>query len=237
MLAQLQEDVLATKETYRGDIDLSVCRIDLEQALNSLCLTVRQRQCIALHFFANLKEIEIARVLCISQSKVSEHIKEALNNLRIELTDRHIQKPQALQFEANVVYPEISKWMIDVANNKPRWWIVPDNVIKEIQSKFEYVPIGAEEKEEEYDVHKLQWWLQKHKKEVLVRDVYIKPPRITRNTRRPIETMKGEDYINMEKVKFHVRMPHDQYIKKHPYDPRMKHVKKEDRHFWEYIIP
>jgi len=84
----LLKDVYRLNSTmfYGGDIDTAVILADLDVAMNGEVLTVRQRQTIALHYFAKLTLEECAAVLGIDARVVRYHINGALNRIAANMS-------------------------------------------------------------------------------------------------------------------------------------------------------
>lgn len=121
------------EETYGGDINATIIRIDLERALQSSALTPRQRQAVALYFFAQLTQQECAKLLGIEQSSVDRRIENACANIAMHMRGEHIKSSQYIwDVDYKMPSAHLDWWNIDVLHNSKQWWIVPDEVLSDI---------------------------------------------------------------------------------------------------------
>jgi Sigma-70, region 4 len=82
-IAALLRDINSLSESrlYNGDIDATVLLADLKQALDSECLTPRMRQVVALYYFAQMTEQEVADVLGVTRQAINIAIESALERV------------------------------------------------------------------------------------------------------------------------------------------------------------
>lgn len=65
---------------YASDFSISDLLVDFEIAYNR-ALTERQKKVIELTYFKDMRQIDVAKVLNLTQQTVQEHIKKAIKNL------------------------------------------------------------------------------------------------------------------------------------------------------------
>ena len=154
-IERLLSDVhrIEAMETYKGDLGATVLRIDLEAALRSRCLTPRQRQVVALYYFAELTQTEAAGVLGVSQQAVDARIKSVWPALSAHMSGEPTSVSQFTNAEIEGDTP-LDRWMADAAMNEGEWWRLTDEVIAELNRRFPPPDVVSEDAEdgEEYPV-------------------------------------------------------------------------------------
>jgi predicted DNA-binding protein (UPF0251 family) len=145
---------LSIEESYKGDYDAVLVRMAIESALNSDCLTARQRQAIGLYFFAELNLNECEQVLGIANKNVRKLLNKAFENIASHIQGQDIHRPQSANLTYSGTLKATAQWLDDVANNKHRWWIVPQNVRREILDVF-----GLKKPDEQNDEKVYAPWL------------------------------------------------------------------------------
>ena len=86
-LSSINRDILEY-ESYSINADDNTNSTDRERMKDILHkailseLTLRQRDCVTMYYYENMKMKDIADTLCLSKSTVSRHIKAAQNKLR-----------------------------------------------------------------------------------------------------------------------------------------------------------
>lgn len=103
---------------FGGDIDSTVILTDLDLALNGDCLTKRQRQSIALYYFAGLKLRECSEVMVLDDSVIKYHLKGGLSRLssHMKTGERFMKGDDITLFdETNAIY----RWLNAIANGSP----------------------------------------------------------------------------------------------------------------------
>lgn len=102
-IAALLSDInkLGESQWYRGDIDATILIVDLKQALDSECLTPRMRQVIALHYFAQLTEEEIADILGVTRQAVNYTSTNALERVSTYM-EYGYSKPTNARIDAKI---------------------------------------------------------------------------------------------------------------------------------------
>lgn len=117
-IAALLRDInkLSESRWYNGDIDATVLIVDLKDALDSDCLTPRMRQVMALYYFAQLTEEEIAQILGMQQPNVNKALMTALERVSTYM-EYGYNKPPNARIDAKVIpsHPFL-KWVNSVAD-------------------------------------------------------------------------------------------------------------------------
>lgn len=121
-IAALLRDINALSESrwYKGDIDATTILTDLKQALDSSCLTPRMRQVVALYYFAQMNEEEVAEVIGVNRVTVNESLETALERVSTFM-EYGYTKPTNARIDA-IVTPShpFLEWVNDVASgNQP----------------------------------------------------------------------------------------------------------------------
>jgi hypothetical protein len=82
-IAALLRDInrLSESRWYNGDIDATTILADLKHALDSSCLTPRMRQVVALYYFAQMTEEEVAELIGVNRVTVNEALETALERV------------------------------------------------------------------------------------------------------------------------------------------------------------
>lgn len=131
---------LWNKETFRGDIEATVIRCDLDRALKSNALTPRQRQAIALYYFAQLTQAECASLLSIKQQSLANRLSNAISNLSTHMSGIVVARAQHVKSGDHLLQSEhLNTWDTNVLNNVSDWWSINDRVIKELIGIFPIV--------------------------------------------------------------------------------------------------
>ncbi|MDE1381205.1 sigma factor-like helix-turn-helix DNA-binding protein [Bacillus licheniformis] len=71
---------LAEARFFANDFSISDMLIDFEMAVDR-ALTERQKQVIKLSYFKDMRQVDVAKVLGLSQQTVQEHTVKAIKNL------------------------------------------------------------------------------------------------------------------------------------------------------------
>ncbi|MCY8256411.1 hypothetical protein MOC12_20855 [Bacillus spizizenii] len=71
---------LAEARFFANDFSISDMLIDFEMAVDC-ALTERQKQVIKLSYFKDMRQVDVAKVLGLSQQTVQEHTVKAIKNL------------------------------------------------------------------------------------------------------------------------------------------------------------
>lgn len=143
-IARLLGDIyrMSAGAEYKGDISAIILRLDLEAALKSRCLTPRQRQVVALRYFAELTQSETAAVLGVAQPTVKEYIDAALDNIAKEMNEGGVEVAQLRMVDAPALNDDMGDvsatyaWISAVYRGEAEWWRVPDAVIAELNRRF-----------------------------------------------------------------------------------------------------
>jgi hypothetical protein len=126
------------EETYGGDINATIIRIDLERALQSNALTPRQRQAVALYYFAQLTQQECAKVLGIDKRNVGRRLENALRNIALHMQGENIESPQTV-FDVDYVEGKgegLEFWIDCVLYNVNNWWNMDEFVMDEVYEEL-----------------------------------------------------------------------------------------------------
>jgi predicted DNA-binding protein YlxM (UPF0122 family) len=132
-IAALLRDVYRLSESrlYDGDIDATAILIDLKMALDSICLTPRMRQVVALYYFAQFTEGEVADVIGLTQQGINDSLNNALERISAHMEYGYTKVTNA---KVNAILPdtdEIKRWLNAVAYGKEVYEI-DDEVISGI---------------------------------------------------------------------------------------------------------
>lgn len=116
-IAALLRDINGLSESrwYKGDIEATTILADLKQALDSSCLTPRMRQVVALYYFAQMIEEEVAEVLSVSQQAINSALESALERVSAYM-EYGYNKPTNARIDAKIIpsHPFL-EWVNDVA--------------------------------------------------------------------------------------------------------------------------
>lgn len=136
-IARLLGDIyrMSAGAEYKGDISAIILRLDLEAALKSRCLTPRQRQVVALRYFAELTQSETAAVIGVAQPTVKEYIDTALDNIAKEMDEGGVEAAQLFAISENAAGP-VDAWIGAVYRGEAEWWRVPDDAVAELNRRF-----------------------------------------------------------------------------------------------------
>lgn len=119
---------LSEARWYDGDIDATVLITDLKQALDNSNLTPRMRQVLALYYFADMTEQEVADVLSIDRTTVSRAIDGALERVSTFMEFGY-SKPTNARTDAKVnAYHPFLVWVNEVASGESPIYKVPDSL-------------------------------------------------------------------------------------------------------------
>jgi hypothetical protein len=132
-IAALLRDVYRLSESrlYDGDIDATAILIDLKMALDSNCLTPRMRQVVALYYFAQFTEEEIAEIIGVTRQGINDSVNNALERISAHMEYGYTKITNA---KVNALLPgthEIKRWLNAVAYGKSLYEI-EDEVISGI---------------------------------------------------------------------------------------------------------
>jgi predicted DNA-binding protein (UPF0251 family) len=163
------------EETYGGDINATIIRVDLERALQSNALTPRQRQAVALYYFAQLTHQECAKLLGVEHSSVVRRIENACINIAMHMRGEHIKSSQYIwDVDYKMPSAHLDWWNIDVLHNSKQWWIVPDEVLSDINDLLGMPELDNDEREQqsEYTCLTERQFAHRQYKEILRPTVY-----------------------------------------------------------------
>lgn len=132
-IVALLQDVYRLSESrlYDGDIDATILLIDLKMALDSNCLTPRMRQVVALYYFAQFTEEEVADVIDIPQQNVNKALNNSVDRISAHMEYGHTRTTNA---KIDAFLPsthEIKRWLNAVAGGRSMYDI-DDGVISGI---------------------------------------------------------------------------------------------------------
>lgn len=201
---------LSEARWYDGDIDATVLITDLKQALDNSNLTPRMRQVLALYYFADMTEQEVADVLNVSQQAVNYAIDEALERVSTFMEFGY-SKPTNARTDAKIdAYHPFLDWVNDVACGNSPIYKIPDSltdwfafngdekareVIRQRIEGFTFVP--DYESEEEYPVLTEEQFRWADRRMSFFPEVY--PEGDITGTRttvvRPRDDKQGRDFI------------------------------------------
>lgn len=142
---QLLQDIyrLPHEEQYRGDINATVIRLDLERALRSHALSPKQRVATALYYFCCLTLDEIGDLLNVSHQAIDYRLRNALVSISAHMRGEIVRASQVVNDDD--IVDCFHGWLERVVYNDPYWWIVPEFVWREIQRKSKYTPETVED--------------------------------------------------------------------------------------------
>lgn len=135
---------LDTATILNGDYDAATILADITKGLNnSDVLTPKQRQCIALYYFANLKLRECEAVLGIDESGVKRHIRGGTKRLA-EFVNNQALFSKGDPYVDYEETDELMRWLNQIGNGGAI--TVPENaVIVAIAKRFAVDEARAEE--------------------------------------------------------------------------------------------
>jgi predicted DNA-binding protein (UPF0251 family) len=117
---------LPHEESYGGNYDTVVLRVDLERALQSQALSPRQRVAIGLYYFAQLTQEECARVLGLTKQAIDDRLATAMGNLSEQMDGYNINNYICIQTDDGVYdensddeYPHHS-----LDRRRPQWEVL-----------------------------------------------------------------------------------------------------------------
>lgn len=130
---------LESRTTYGGDLDTALLLADIMRAINGDVLTERQRQVIALYYFAGLKLREIAYLLDVTPRNVRQPLQDALKRVS------ESQKNPKTVFKSRAVerfdrFVPLYKWLDDIADGAP----VKEPPLSAVQSLADLLEHGDE---------------------------------------------------------------------------------------------
>jgi hypothetical protein len=134
-IAALLRDVYRLSESrmYDGDIDATAILIDLKIALDSNCLTPRMRQVVALYYFAQFTEEEIADIFGITRQGVNDSLSNAIERVSTHMEYGYTKVTNAKLDACLPSTHEIKRWLNAVAGGKSLYDI-DDDVISGINT-------------------------------------------------------------------------------------------------------
>lgn len=137
-IERLLDDIyrVQEEEINRGDTNAIVIRVDLERALKSRCMTPRERQCLALYYFACLNMGETAKILGISIPSVHYRLKKAMPQVANHMSGELVVTSQAMRCEAPSGDTPLDHWLTDVLVNEENWFKVPEPVWDQINAMY-----------------------------------------------------------------------------------------------------
>lgn len=129
---------LDTSEQYAGDVNAILIRVDLERALNSECLSPRERQSIAMYYFTCLTQHECALLLRIERKTIDLRLEKSLDKISRHMNGEDVTSSQTIWNKdyLNTSHDSINSWNENILKNNSEWWFIPDDVWAYVQSKF-----------------------------------------------------------------------------------------------------
>lgn len=114
-----------------GDYDTAVILQDLKTALDSDVLTARQRQVVALYYFADLIEDDVADILGISRQGVNRAIIDALGRISAFISGHRgrVRGYHVTQFENR---RPLFQWVNAVGDGRAPVYVVPNYIRADI---------------------------------------------------------------------------------------------------------
>jgi hypothetical protein len=110
----------------RADLDSFTVILDLKIALDTDCLTPRQRQVVALYYFCELTREQVAEILGIARQSVDEYLATALERIATEMKDGGAAK-KGRQVKPIQGKRPLYRWVNAVASDSPVYSL-PDDV-------------------------------------------------------------------------------------------------------------
>lgn len=197
-IAALLRDINSLSESrwYKGDIDATTILADLKQALDSSCLTPRMRQVVALYYFAQLTEEEVADILGVNRITVNEAIDTALERVSTFMEYGYTKPTNARADGLITPTHPFLEWVNDVASgNQPVYSLSEDithwlatkgdskaqETVKQAVEGYTYLPVYATDSDEypPYTDDQFRW---KDRRMTFVEDVF--PQRDTMGFRK-----------------------------------------------------
>ncbi|AXN39836.1 sigma factor-like helix-turn-helix DNA-binding protein [Peribacillus butanolivorans] len=164
-IAALLRDINSLGESrwYNGDIDATTILVDLKLALDSPCLTPRMRQVLALYYFAQMTEEEVAEILSVTRQAVNYALENAIERVSTYMEFGY-NKPTNARTDAIVLptHPFLD-WVNAVANGdavvysfsgRLTHWLASkgdkkaQEVIRQSVEHYTYVPVYDSDEEE-----------------------------------------------------------------------------------------
>jgi predicted DNA-binding protein YlxM (UPF0122 family) len=224
-IAQLLEDVykLANDAEYRGDAEAIVLRVDLERALRSKCMSPKQRQAVALYYFAQLTQEECAKLLNVTQEAVTQRLSNAIANIAKHMQGEDVTTPQYIRHDDYTdIDHEFDMWMAQVLVGHGGWWELRDEVLDALNRVLGMPQrINTQQEDTEY-TYILSNESLRPKQEVLMEEPYIRPKPITKTQKYygSIWSEQDDDYDKQEdeshdRRTFYVRLPNDRNVKRY----------------------
>lgn len=166
---------LANEESYGGDYNSVIIRVDLEHALQSDALTPRQRQAVALYYFCQLTYPECARILG-RDVDTKRRINTAIVNVAKHMQGDVCSMSQNISRKYHThIDPLFDGWMDCVLGNVGCWWDIPDYAFATLNRKLGTPPldkIGADVSADGYKCYTDKQMERKFAKEVSRPEVY-----------------------------------------------------------------
>ncbi len=212
---------LQSEETYGGNYDTVILRIDLESALQSQALTPRQRIFFGLYYFAQLTQQECAQLLGIGKQRISNGIIRGLKNISKTLQGHPVT---AIRIAYNGTKIDkgshFNKWIDGAINNDKMWWNMDDNVFMDINLILGIKKNNTIFSEKDRSIYPVKDFNKlRPRNEVLMSNPKESIPLITFSQRRYQEIMCGlgtnsrDKYLG--KISFYVRYPNDMKVKRY----------------------
>lgn len=166
------------EETYGGDINVTTIRIDLELALQSQCLTPKQRCAVALYYFCQLNYLQCCKLLGIAQSTLNFRLELALSNLSNHIKSSDVIGVYLLDLDEGIDEIEdsnIGVWLENVTYNQNKWWHISNHINNYLVSLFGFPKDRSYHKVENkglYILNERQMRFRNSDKEISRPDVY-----------------------------------------------------------------
>lgn len=166
-IERLLDDIYKVmEEEHDGDTDAIVIRLDLETALQSHCMTPRERQCIALYYFTCLNMDETAHILGISIPAVHYRVKKAIPQIAAHMAGEDVRVSQALRIADPTGDSPLDKWLRDIQYNEYDWFKVPEGVWMQLRQLFPPSNVEYRPKDVNYN-----WRSTRSLREVLAKEI------------------------------------------------------------------
>lgn len=211
-IAALLRDINALSESrwYKGDIDATTILTDLKQALDSSCLTPRMRQVIALYYFAQLTEEEVAEILGVTRQAVNLAVESALERISTFM-EYGYKKPTNAKTSAHVDdWHPFLQWVNDVADGARSVYEYCDDItawlalkgdekareaLRQLEEGYTYKPIYVD-KESEYQALTDDQFKWKDRRMTFVEEVF--PQRDTVGFRKVATKLEDDNKDSRE---------------------------------------
>ncbi|MBA4542022.1 sigma-70 family RNA polymerase sigma factor [Thermoactinomyces daqus] len=114
----------------RADLDSYTVIADLKIALDTDCLTPRQRQCIALYYFCELSREQVAELLGVARQSVDEYLATAHERLAREMKEGGAAK-KGRRVKPLPGSRPLNRWINDIADGAPIYDL-PEDVAEDL---------------------------------------------------------------------------------------------------------